>query len=160
MGLRVKKGLRPYYNKDEKHAALKAMESVGISDLKDMSVSELSGGQFQRAMIARALAPSPKILMLDEPTASLDPGIKDCTHDILRDINADGVAVMMITHDIGNIPHGVKRIACMNRGIIINDSPEITDEMLSFGFHCHPEFLRYKRPPGPCNCSICEEDPR
>ncbi|MCL2607214.1 MAG: ABC transporter ATP-binding protein [Methanomassiliicoccaceae archaeon] len=161
MGLRVKKGLRPYYNKNERDAAHRSMESVGIFDLKDRSISELSGGQFQRAMIARALAPSPKILMLDEPTASLDPGIKDCTHDILRDINRDGVTVMMITHDIGNIPHGVKRIACMNRGMIINDSPEITDEMIRFGFHCPPEFLRFNRKMDykyRCACPECEEE--
>ncbi|MDR1690895.1 MAG: ABC transporter ATP-binding protein [Candidatus Methanoplasma sp.] len=158
MGLRFKKGLRPFYNHDEKEAAYRSLDYVGVLDLKDKSISELSGGQLQRVMIARALASSPRILMLDEPTASLDPEIKDCTYDILRDANRNGVAVMMITHDIGNISHGVKRIACMNRGIIVNDSPEITDEMVRFGFHCPPEFLRYKKTTehdDACGCTCC-----
>jgi zinc transport system ATP-binding protein len=161
MGLRVKKGLRPYYNLEEKNAAQKAMEYTGVLDLREKSISELSGGQFQRVMIARALAPRPKILMLDEPTSSLDPSIKDCTHDVLREANHDGIAVMMITHDIGNIPHGVKRIACMNRGMMMNDSPELTDEMIRFGFHCPPEFLRFKKTTehkDACECYHCTED--
>jgi len=162
MAMRPRKGFRPFYNRDEKDAARRAMEYVDIYDLKNRSISELSGGQFQRVMIARALASSPKILMLDEPTASLDPGSKDCTYDILREANRDGVAVMMITHDIGNISGGVKRIACMNHGIIASDSPEITDEMIKLGFHCPPEFLRYKRTSESehtegCSCGKCGE---
>ena len=147
MGLRSKKGLRPFYNKEEKESAYRSMDDVGITDLIDRSISELSGGQLQRVMIARALASSPKILMLDEPTASLDPGMTDCTYDVLRKANGNGVAVMIITHDIGSISKGVKRIACMNRGITVSDSPEITDEMVRMGFHCPPEFIKYRSDP-------------
>jgi len=157
MGMRAKKGLRPFFRQDERDAARDAMDYVGILEMKDMSISELSGGQFQRVLIARALAPSPRILMLDEPMSSLDPGIRDCTCDVLRDANKDGVTVVMITHDIGSIAKGVKRVGCMNRRMIVNDSPEITDEMVKLGFHCPPEFLRYRSQDGDCACGCHAE---
>ncbi|MFA6710684.1 MAG: ABC transporter ATP-binding protein [Candidatus Methanomethylophilaceae archaeon] len=140
-GLRAYKGFRPNYDREEKDMAEKAMEYAEIHDLRKRRISDLSGGQLQRVLLARALAPLPSILMLDEPTANLDPSMKNCTYDILRKANSEGVAVMIITHDIGSISHDVKRVACMNRRLISNDSPEITQEMVNLGFHCAPEFL-------------------
>jgi zinc transport system ATP-binding protein len=148
MGMRCKKGLRPFYSKEEKEAAERAMEYAEVSDFADSRISKLSGGQRQRVYLARALAPEPKILMLDEPTASLDPSMKDCTYDILRKLNKDGVAIMLITHDMSSISHDVKRIACMNHRLIVNDAPEITEEMIALGFHCIPELVHI----GHCNC--------
>ena len=140
-GLRARKGLRPNYNREEKKMAMEAMKYAEVHDLRRRRISDLSGGQLQRVLLARALAPSPSILMLDEPTANLDPSMKDCTYDILRKANSEGVAVMIITHDIGSISHDVKRVACMNRRLICNDSPAITQDMVNLGFHCAPEFL-------------------
>jgi zinc transport system ATP-binding protein len=148
MGMRCKKGLRPFYSSEEKESAERAMEYAEVSDFADSRISNLSGGQRQRVYLARALAPEPKILMLDEPTASLDPSMKDCTYDILRKLNRDGIAIMVITHDMSSISHDVKRVACMNRRLIVNDAPEITQEMIALGFHCIPELVHI----GPCDC--------
>jgi zinc transport system ATP-binding protein len=142
MGLRVRKGLRPFYSKEEKEMAEIAMEYSEMLDFRDKRISDLSGGQLQRVFLARALAPKPKILLLDEPTSSLDPSMRDCTYDVLKKVNKDGVAIMIITHDMTSISHDVKRLACMNRRLICNDRPEITEEMVELGFHCPPEFLR------------------
>lgn len=147
-GLRSRKGLRPFYTKEEKEAAEKAMEYAEVTDFADQRISQLSGGQRQRVYMARALAPKPSILMLDEPTASLDPSMQDCTYDILRKLNADGVSIMLITHDMSSISHDVKRIACMNHRMIVNDAPEITEDMIHLGFHCAPELVHI----GSCNC--------
>lgn len=149
MGLRARKGLRPIYSDEDREAAAVAMEYTDISDLGRRRISELSGGQLQRVFLARALAPEPPILLLDEPTASLDPNIKDCTYDILRKVNREkGTAIMIITHDMSIISHDVRRVACMNRRMIVNDAPEITKEMLELSLHCIREFVHV----GPCTC--------
>ncbi len=165
MGLRVHKGLRPFYSKDEKEMAEKAMEYTDISDLRDKRISDLSGGQLQRVLIARALASKPKILLLDEPTSSLDPAMRDCTYDVLKRINSDGVAIMIITHDMGSISRDIKRLACMNRRLLCNDRPELTDEMIGLGFHCPPGLLKVSDHVR-CTCGnvdnkcTCDEDAR
>lgn len=148
MGMRSKKGARPFYSEEQKEAAEKAMEYAEVTDFADMRISKLSGGQRQRVYLARALAPEPSILMLDEPTASLDPSMKNCTYDVLRRLNNDGISIMLITHDMSSISHDVKRVACMNHRLIVNDAPEITQEMITLGFHCIPELVHI----GPCGC--------
>ncbi|NLL94863.1 MAG: ABC transporter ATP-binding protein [Thermoplasmatales archaeon] len=140
MGMRHDKGLRPRYSKEQRERAAVALEIAGMSDFSETRVSDLSGGQLQRVFLARALAPEPPILLLDEPTASLDPQMKDCIHDVLREIN-DEVSIIMITHDIGNLSRDVKRVACLNRRIIVNDEPVITKDMFDLGYHCPPEHV-------------------
>ncbi|MDR3074971.1 MAG: ABC transporter ATP-binding protein [Candidatus Methanoplasma sp.] len=155
MGMRASKGLRPVYSREEMSMAEDAMDITGISDLSERKISDLSGGQLQRVLLARALAPGPDILMLDEPTASLDPMMTGCVHDILREINRD-VAIIMITHDIGSIGRDVKRIGCLNRRMIISDAPKITPEMVSIGFCCPPEMILGPSSAGAgksCGCS-------
>lgn len=148
-GMRSGKGMRPTYSKEAKESATMAMEYAEIENLRRKRISDLSGGQLQRVFLARALAPEPKILMLDEPTASLDPNMRNCTYDILRKVNREkGTAIMLITHDMSSISHDVKRVACMNRRLIVNDAPEVTQEMLELGLHCTPELVHI----GPCDC--------
>lgn len=150
-GLRGRKGMRPFYTKEEKEMAEKAMAYAEIEDAADKRVSRLSGGQLQRVFLARAIASHPKILMLDEPTASLDPSMKDCTYDILRKLNKEaGVSVMVITHDMSSISHDVKRVACLNHRMVYSDKPEITQEMIDIGFHCPPELIHIDHTN--CNC--------
>jgi zinc transport system ATP-binding protein len=145
MGLRGRKGLRPTYDKECRALTDEAMRTVGIHDLADRRINELSGGQQQRALLARALAPKPDILLLDEPMASLDPTIKDCIYDALRSIN-DEVAILIVTHDMGIISTEVKRVACLNRTIIVHDEPRITPDMMRLGFHCPMELLAHGIP--------------
>jgi len=160
MGMRVRKGYRPYYSCEEKAMADKAMEYTGMEEFRGKRIGDLSGGQLQRVLLARALAPEPKILLLDEPTASLDPSMKDCTYDILKKVSSEGVSIMLITHDMASISHDVKRLACINRRIICNDRPEITEEMVELGFHCPPEFLKFSHSSGStCKCGCgCGRD--
>lgn len=145
MGLRSRKGLRPFYDQQCRDMAEDAMRATDISELSGRRINNLSGGQLQRALLARALAPKPDILLLDEPMASLDPGIRDCIYDTLRDINED-VAILIVTHDMGIISSEVKRVACLNRSIIVHDEPQITPEMMRLGFHCPMELLAHGVP--------------
>ena len=94
-------GLRPFYSREEKEIAGRIMERMGIADLRDRCYRELSGGQQQRVLLARALCAAGRMLFLDEPVAGLDPDAAHNMYDTISDINKSGIAVMMISHDLG-----------------------------------------------------------
>ena len=94
-------GLRPFYSKADKEAALLNMQRTGISDLRKMSYRELSGGQQQRVLLARALCAAKKIIYLDEPAAGLDPLAAQEMYSQIYELNKNsGIAVVMVSHDI------------------------------------------------------------
>jgi zinc transport system ATP-binding protein len=103
-GRLAKRGLRPFYAKADRKAALDVMEQLGIASLKGASFGELSGGQQQRVFLARALCTAPdglKVLILDEPMNGLDPLIKQELYELIAHINArQGIAIIMVTHDV------------------------------------------------------------
>ena len=93
-------GLRPFYNDDEKRMARDNMERLGISSIAQRCYRELSGGQQQRVLLARALCATRKILLLDEPTAGLDPRAASELYDLIMELNKSGTTIIMISHDI------------------------------------------------------------
>ena len=93
-------GLRPFYNKEEKRLAETNMNRMGILPLKDRCYRDLSGGQQQRVLLARALCATQKVLLLDEPVAGLDPKVTSEMYDLIDSLNREGVAIIMISHDI------------------------------------------------------------
>lgn len=91
----------PVYTKTDRSEAKKNMERLGILPISGRSYQNLSGGQQQRVLLARALCATKKLLLLDEPTAGLDPIVTEEMYDIIRDLNRnDGITVIMVTHDI------------------------------------------------------------
>ncbi len=94
------KGFRPFYGKKEKELAAQNMKRMDIERLKDSCFSELSGGQRQRVLLARALCAMDKLLLLDEPVASLDPKAANDMYTLIESINSQGTAVIMISHDM------------------------------------------------------------
>jgi zinc transport system ATP-binding protein len=95
-------GLRPFYNKKEKKLAAENMEKLGIANLAKRCYRELSGGQQQRTLLARALCATRKLLLLDEPTAGLDPTATAEMYDLITKLNQSGTSIIMISHDIEN----------------------------------------------------------
>ena len=94
-------GLRPYYTKAEKQEALSHIDRLGLSELRKRCYRELSGGQQQRVLLARALCAAQDILLLDEPTAGLDPVVTEELYRIIEELNRnDGMTILMISHDI------------------------------------------------------------
>ncbi|AFO58697.1 MULTISPECIES: metal ABC transporter ATP-binding protein [unclassified Natrinema] len=91
-----------------------ALETVGITDLADRQVTQLSGGQRQRAYIARALASEADLLALDEPTVGVDAESRDAFYQLLESLNASGITIILIEHDIGVVTDRANRIACIN----------------------------------------------
>ena len=94
-------GWRPFYNKEDKEIARRAMEKMMIQDLQDRCYRELSGGQQQRVLLARALCAAKKILLLDEPVSGLDPKVTAEMYQLIEDLNKkDEITIIMISHDI------------------------------------------------------------
>ena len=96
----AKNGIKPFYTKRQKQLAYENLEKMGISDLAKRCYRELSGGQQQRVLLARALCATRKLILLDEPVSGLDPKVTKDMYDTIAALNNDGIAVIMISHDI------------------------------------------------------------
>jgi len=94
---------------------------VGLNGLSRRPARKLSGGEQQRLALARALAKEPQILLLDEPTASLDPAATKAIEDVIRSIAARGIKVVMSTHDLGEARRLAGEIVLMHRGRLIEN---------------------------------------
>ncbi len=99
-GCQGRQGLKPFYSKEDKKLAEENMEKMGLTKLADRCYRNLSGGQQQRVLLARALCSTSKVLLLDEPVSGLDPKVTQEMYDLIRDLNKDGVTIIMISHDI------------------------------------------------------------
>lgn len=105
--------------------AMQLLEQLGIADKAQAKVDEMSGGQQQRLMIARALIHQPRVIFLDEPTVGLDPQTRLALWDILRDLHAEGRTIVMTTHYMEEADKLCDRIAIVDRGQLLElDTPE------------------------------------
>lgn len=98
-GFQSKMNGRPFYSKKEKAEALKNMQLLGIDNLARRSYRELSGGQQQRVLLARALCATNKMILLDEPVTGLDPAATNEMYELIKELNNQGITIIMITHD-------------------------------------------------------------
>lgn len=102
------------------------LESVNLTNIKDKMPYELSGGEQQRAAIARALLNNPQIILADEPTGNLDPEKSDKIIKLLKEISLNGTTVLIATHDYPIIKkHKARTIKCINKGIVEIDTSTI-----------------------------------
>lgn len=107
----------------ERAAVDAALDRVAIADLADRRVGRLSGGQRQRVFIARALAADADLLALDEPTVGIDADSRESFYDLLHDLHADGLTIVLIEHDIGVVTANVTEVACLNRELYFHGDP-------------------------------------
>ena len=113
---------------------------------KQRALRELSGGQRQRVYIARALATQPELLLLDEPTVSVDFDSRAKIYELLHDINLQGVTILLVSHDLNVISRYVKTIGCLNRNLHYHGEKEITAEMLKSGYNCPVDLIAHGVP--------------
>ncbi len=100
-GCQGRAGRRPFYSKAEKELAAQNMDRMGITPIARRCYRELSGGQQQRVLLARALCATRKLLLMDEPVSGLDPRVTAEMYDMIRELNREGITIIMISHDIG-----------------------------------------------------------
>lgn len=117
------------YAKKDVASAREAMEIAAILDLENRPLASLSGGQLQRVLIARALACEPEILVLDEPTANIDPKVEEDVFGLLKRLN-EKITIIVVSHDIGFISHFITRVACLNRKLVCHPTSYISGKMI------------------------------
>lgn len=140
-----KKGINEKYDKTDEEIAGESLEIVDMLDYKDRHITALSGGQRQRVFIARALTSKPKILLLDEPTASVDVHMESQLYELLKNLNED-IAIVLATHDVGVVSSYVKNIACVNKRVSYHSAGELDAGMLEEAYQCPVEMIAHGIP--------------
>ena len=117
------------YSTEDRRVARETMTELAIDDLADRPFNRLSGGQRQRILIARALVCQPEILLLDEPTANVDPAAHLQFFEILKELTRR-VTVLTVSHDLGFVSQVMGRVFCINRQVKIHPTSELTGEVI------------------------------
>ncbi|AEB08040.1 metal ABC transporter ATP-binding protein [Desulfobacca acetoxidans] len=126
----------------DKEIALSILEQVGMASRANAAIGELSGGEQQRVFIARALSVEPSLLILDEPTISLDACAQDELYDLIHRLQEQmELTVIMVSHDIGVVSEHVGDIICLNRRVYVHQPPPIGRLGLEQTFGCSVEYL-------------------
>jgi polar amino acid transport system ATP-binding protein len=108
---------------DIRERALGLLRRVGLGDKVDTYPGQLSGGQQQRVAIARALAMRPKLMLFDEPTSALDPELVGEVLDVMKDLAADGMTMIVVTHEIGFAREVGDHLIFMDGGVVVESGP-------------------------------------
>jgi len=122
----------------DRREALEVLERMEVAAYASRKIGELSGGQRQRVFIARALVTQPKVLLLDEPTASIDAKGQAEFYRMLQVLNRD-MTILVVSHDLVAISTHVKSVACVNKRLHHHHQAEITGEMLEEMYPCTDE---------------------
>lgn len=117
------------YGRADREAAAEALDEMDVADLARRPFADLSGGQRQRVLIARALASRPDLLLLDEPTAYVDPAFADQFYEIMRRLKTR-LTVVMVSHDLGVVSEGIDSVICVNRTVRVHPTSELTGAVI------------------------------
>jgi iron complex transport system ATP-binding protein len=130
MGRAPHQGILGIDGEDDREIARESMEQTGVAHLAERRFRELSGGELQRVVIARALAQRPRLLLLDEPTAFLDLKHRLSVYALLGQFNRElGITVVVVSHDINLAARHCDRVVLLHRGSVAGDGPP--DEVLT-----------------------------
>jgi len=120
LGRACKKRPPRWLSSDDIDVIHQALSRVGMEGMNKRRLSDLSGGQQQRIFIARAIVNNPDILFLDEPTTGVDVKAQDTFYEMLKELNSQGITIVMVTHDIGVVNRYVTKVACLNRRLVFH----------------------------------------
>ena len=145
MGLIDRKSLNLFSRKKINIKIKQALENVGLQDKIDENINNLSGGQFQRVLIARGLAQNADILLLDEAFSAVDVGAQEDIMNLISDINLDGKTILIATHDLNNLEEKFDEVLCLNRHCCAYGDPSkvLTKEVIEEMYGSHNEMFKY-----------------
>lgn len=142
MGRYSSAGILRRYDDVDRARAEETLRRVGMLDRWNTQIGRLSGGQQQRVFVARALVSEPQLLLLDEPTASIDSSMQADFYELLEGLK-DTLTIIMVSHDIGAISVHVDKIACLNRKMYYHGSAEITADVLEATYQCPVQLIAH-----------------
>lgn len=142
MGRYGRTGLFKRHGDVDKVKAGDALAMVGMLEKRDRQIGKLSGGEQQRVLIARALAGEPRLLLLDEPTASVDPAVQTQFYELLERLKKR-MAIVLVSHDLSAISIYVDKVACLNRQLYYHGSKEIGPEVLEATYKCPVQMIAH-----------------
>ncbi|MFI8187604.1 metal ABC transporter ATP-binding protein [Streptomyces sp. NPDC085946] len=129
------------FRAQDREAVRRALDLVGMADRAKDSVGALSGGQHQRVLIARALAPEPELLIMDEPMAGVDLASQEVLADTLREQVSRGTTVLLVLHELGPLEPLIDRAVVLRDGCVVHDGPPpeaVGQHALPGHDHVHP----------------------
>lgn len=137
--------LSPWPTRAERAEIAAVLDRLGIAELASRHIRELSGGQQQRMFIARALLRRPQLLLLDEPTSGVDVGTRHEVLHLLDELNHEGLAIVLTTHDLNGIAAHLPHLVALNRRVIAEGSPAdvIVPDVLERTFSARMEVLQH-----------------
>ncbi len=137
----------PFYrfSRQDRQEVLDILEKTGLDGLKKRQVAQLSGGEFQKALIARALAVNPQLLVLDEPTASVDTRSHEQIFNLLRELNRE-ITIILVTHDLSVISSHVLSLACLNGTLFYHGEPILNQKIIGELYGCPVELIAHGVP--------------
>jgi zinc transport system ATP-binding protein len=147
LGLLPKK-ITPFhhFSSEDLIKANKALEQVGIAHLKNRHISEMSGGEYQKSMIARAIVRNPKILLLDEPTANVDHNSRADIYELLHQLNKN-MTILIVTHDTLAVSAYIKNLACLDQNLVYHGLPGDVGESIEKMYNCPIELIAHGHTP-------------
>lgn len=136
-GLTLRGKVFKRYSSEDKLRVGPIAEKMGVDNLLNRAIGELSGGQLQRVLLGRAIIDNPKLLILDEPSSYVDKLFETNFYKLLGDINKD-MAIVLVSHDVGTIISLVKNIACVNQTLHYHCGSDISQEWLNGAYDSCP----------------------
>ena len=129
----------------DRAAARNALERMGLAALAERHIGDLSGGQLQRTLIARAIAGEPEVLLLDEPLASVDAELRGTLVETLEALHRE-LTLVVVTHDLTPFAPAVRQIACINHRLHYHPEGKLTAGMLEEVYGCPVELIAHGVP--------------
>ncbi len=130
------------YSKEQVKLAVEALETVGLQDFIHRNFADLSGGQKQRALIARAVMSQPELLLLDEPTASVDVKGTEQFYNLFAEMNKK-FTILIVSHDVGFVSSHVKSVICVRKTLQIHPVSELTGDSLQHMYGLDVHLIRH-----------------
>jgi zinc transport system ATP-binding protein len=140
-GLMSRKRLIGKYRSEENERSKELLSEMGIFEIRNKAIGELSGGQIQRTLLCRALVNDPKLLVLDEPNTFVDNRFERELYEKLGRLN-EHLTILLVSHDLGTISTYVKSFACVNGSLHYHPGNQVTPELLE-AYECPIQIISH-----------------